>query len=168
MSLYLYTCFREKSRESSILSFTNLSTYYVSVVLASLVPLYNIFCFGNVSQQQEPVDIQIVIMLLRTFVRYPIPPPPIPFWLHTLARLVCQRIVTGILHGDKSPMFVYGTVEASSCLQSDAEMLDLVDNILEKLSLSQVGLFLSFPYRKSVWRHLLHGKRVFQFLGCLH
>jgi hypothetical protein len=87
--------------------------------------------------------------------------------LHTLARLVCQRIVTGILHGDKSPMFVYGTVEASSCLQSDAEMLDLVDNILEKRSLSQVGMFLSFPYRKSVLRHLLHERRVFQFLGGL-
>jgi len=56
--------------------------------------------------------------------------------LHTLAtvlvdyfgtRLVCQSIVPGILHGDKSHTLVYGTVETSSSLQSDSEMHELVE-----------------------------------------
>lgn len=56
--------------------------------------------------------------------------------LHTLAtvlvdyfgtRLVCQSIVPGILHGEKSHTLVYGTVETSSSLLSDSEMHELVE-----------------------------------------
>jgi protein TIF31 len=59
--------------------------------------------------------------------------------LHTLAtvlvdylgtRLVCQSIVPGILHGDKSHTLVYGTVETSSRLQSDSEMHELVEKYI--------------------------------------
>lgn len=45
-------------------------------------------------------------------------------------RLVCQSIVPGILHGDKSHTLVYGTVETGSCLQSEEEMHQLVDRSL--------------------------------------
>jgi protein TIF31 len=56
--------------------------------------------------------------------------------LHTLAtvvvdymgiRLVCQSIVPGILHGDKSHSLLYGTVDSDACLHTDAEMHKLLD-----------------------------------------
>lgn len=57
--------------------------------------------------------------------------------LHTLAtvlveylgtRIVCQSVVPGILHGDKSHSLLYGAVETLSALECDGEMHTLLES----------------------------------------
>jgi len=61
--------------------------------------------------------------------------------LHTLAtvlvdylgtRLVCQSVVPGILHGERTHTLLYGAVEATSPLVWDKEMHDLLETSLGK------------------------------------
>ena len=59
--------------------------------------------------------------------------------LHTLAtvlveylgtRIICQSVVPGILHGEKSHKLLYGAVETLSALQCDDEMHDLLESTI--------------------------------------
>jgi len=61
--------------------------------------------------------------------------------LHTLAtvlidyygtRFVCQSLVPGILHGEKTHTLLYGAVEAASPLSWDKDMHDLLESIIGK------------------------------------
>lgn len=59
--------------------------------------------------------------------------------LHTLAtvlveylgtRIICQSVVPGILHGEKSHKLLYGAVETLSALQCDDEMHELLESTI--------------------------------------